>query len=277
MHADAELPLAVTDRRRAMRLVNWNGALWAMGSGLAGTMSIVYLAMEFHVRALGLGISLILAAPHLAGLLRLGVPPLIGRLVDRKRFCLAAYLLSALVLTAVPWVSALRWLPLSAFALGTLVTLWCAYQVLEYLAAVALWSWLADLVPLRIRGRFLGRRERWMAAGQALGMLAGAFLLWLWQQIWPGQPRWIGYAAAASAGTAMMIVALAPLAQIPRAVGRRRPPAAVLLAVGAAGRSAFVRLLVFGCCWRWPTASSARRRRCFSTRCWGWTSSSSSG
>ena len=74
MHAAADSPLAVTDRRRAMRLVNWNGALWAAGNGLVGTMPIVYLAMEFHVRAIGLGISLILAAPHLAGLLRLAAP-----------------------------------------------------------------------------------------------------------------------------------------------------------------------------------------------------------
>jgi len=37
--------------------------------------------------------------------------------------------------------------------------LWCTYHLLEYLGTVALWAWLADLVPLRIRGRFLGRRE----------------------------------------------------------------------------------------------------------------------
>ena len=240
MHAAADSPLAVTDRRRAMRLVNWNGALWAAGNGLVGTMSIVYLAMEFHVRAIGLGISLILAAPHLAGLLRLAAPPLIGRLVDRKRFCLAAYLLSALVLTAVPWVAMPGWLPSSASALAVLVALWCAYQVLEYLGAVALWSWLADLVPLRIRGRFLGRRERWLAAGQAVGMVAGGLLLWSWQRTWPGQPRcWIGYAAAASAGTAMMIAALAPLGRVPRAAAGAVPrglPLPSLLAL--AGRSA---------------------------------------
>ncbi len=150
--------------------------------------------MEFDVPGIGLGISLILAAPQLAGLLQLGAPPLIGRLVDRKRFCLAAYLLSALVLAALPWVAVPGRLPSAAMSLFALVALWCAYQVLEYLGAVALWSWLADLVPLRIRGRFLGHRERWMAAGQAVGMAAGGLLLWQWQQTWPDQPRWIGYA-----------------------------------------------------------------------------------
>ena len=63
-------------------------------------------------------------------------------------------------------------------SLAALVGLWCLYQLLEYLGTVALWSWLADLVPLRIRGRFLGRRERWMAAGQAVGMASGGVMVW---------------------------------------------------------------------------------------------------
>jgi MFS family permease len=249
--AGADRPLAVAARRRALGLANGNGALWAAGNGLISTMSIVYLAMEFDVPRMGLGISLILAAPHLAGLLRLGAPPLIDRLVDRKRFCLAAYLLSAVVLAGVPWVAAPGRLPSAAFALGALVGLWCAYQVLEYLGSVALWSWLADLAPVRIRGRFLGRRERWMQAGQAVGMAAGGWLLWQWQRTWPASPRWIAYAVTAGAGAALMLAALAPLALIPRAVAgpaaRRRLPLAALLAPLADAR--FLRLLLFGCCW----------------------------
>ena len=193
-HSAEATPLAVRDRRRAMRLVNWNGAIWAVGNGLVGTMSIVYLVMEFHVRTIGLGIGLIVAAPHLVGLLRLGVPPLIGRLVDRKRFCLTAYLLSALVLAWVPWMAAPGWLPSPAFALGMLIALWCVYHVLQYLGNVALWSWMADLAPLRIRGRFLGRRERWMAAGQAVGMATGGCLVLCWQEKWWPEQLAIGSA-----------------------------------------------------------------------------------
>ena len=193
MHVKVDLPLAVVDRRRAMRLANWNGALWAAGNGLTSSFLVIYLAMEFNAPGMGLGIGLILAAPQLAGLLRLAAPPLIGRLGERKRFCLAMYLCSALLLLGLPLAAAPGWLPSPTYSLAALVALWCAYQVLEYLGTVALWSWLADLVPLRIRGRFLGRRERWMAAGQAAGMLACGLFVWQWQKC--GRGRRNGYSA----------------------------------------------------------------------------------
>lgn len=248
MHANLDLPLVAVDRRRAMRLANWNGALWAAGNGLTSSMLIVYLAMEFKAPGIGLGTGLILAAPQLAGLLRLAAPPLIGRLVERKRFCLAMYLCSALLLLGLPLAAAPGWMPSPACSLAALVALWCAYQVLEYLGTVALWSWLADLVPLRIRGRFLGRRERWMAAGQAAGMLACGLFVWKWQKTWPGQAKWIGYAIPACAGAALMIAALAPLARIPAAKFSRAAVRGATLSAMLAPLldSRFLRLLLFG-------------------------------
>ena len=197
----------------------------------------------------GLGIGLIVAAPQLAGLLRLGAPSLIGRLWDRKRFCLTAYLLSAMALLALPWAASPGRLPSPAMSLAALVALWCVYQVLEYLGTVALWSWFADLAPAAIRGRFLGRRERWMAAGQAVGMVLAAGFLWTWHDLWPQEPQWTGYAVAACAGACAMIAALAPLALIPRAVvspaARGGVPLSALLAPLADRR--FLWLLAFGC------------------------------
>ena len=103
---EGDMPLAVVDRRRAMRLAYWNGAIWALGNGLTSSTLVLYLAMELKVPGIGLGISLILAAPQLAGLLRLAAPPVIGRLVGRKQFCLGAYMLSAVVLAGLPMVAA---------------------------------------------------------------------------------------------------------------------------------------------------------------------------
>ncbi len=178
----------------------------------------------------------------------MGAPSLIGRLCDRKRFCLTAYLLSAIVLLALPWVAAPGRLPSPAMSLAALVVLWCVYQVLEYLGTVALWSWFADLAPAAIRGRFLGRRERWMAAGQAVGMVLAAGFFWAWQDRWHG-PQWTGYAAAACAGACAMIAALAPLALIPRAVVSPAAcggvPISALLAPLTDRR--FLGLLAFGC------------------------------
>src|SRR3990172_1871328 len=99
---DSKLP--ILRRRRARKLAIWNGGIWAIGNGLASTTLVIYLAKQLHAERLGLGISLILAAQHRAGLLRLGAPALIDRLGDRKRFCMATFLLGALLLLALPWV-----------------------------------------------------------------------------------------------------------------------------------------------------------------------------
>jgi MFS family permease len=249
MPAAPDLPLSLLERRRARRLAYWNGAIWALGNGLTSSMLILYLAMEFKVPGMGLAISLILAAPQLAGLLRLGAPPVIGRLVERKRFCLAAYLLSALVLAGLPLAAAPGRLPSPAFSLAVLVVLWCVYQVLEYLGTVALWSWLADLVPLRIRGRFLGRRERWMAAGQAVGLLASGLFVWQCPRIWPTLPHWVSYAIPGCMGAWFMIAALVPLGRMPRATFSRaaRSGASLAALLAPLADRRFWPLLLFGC------------------------------
>ena len=90
--------LTVRCRRQARRLAYWNGALWAAGNGLASTTLVIYLAMELDVPGIGLGISLILAAPRIVGLLQTAAPAMIGRLVNRWRFCVGSFLLSVLVL-----------------------------------------------------------------------------------------------------------------------------------------------------------------------------------
>ena len=115
---DRKLPVA--QRRRARKLAIWNGAVWAIGNGLASTTLVIYLAKELHAERLGLGISLIVAAPQIAGLLRLGAPALMDRLGDRKRFCIATFLAGALLLLALPWVCAPGRLPSPGWSLGQL-------------------------------------------------------------------------------------------------------------------------------------------------------------
>jgi MFS family permease len=240
--------LAVCDRRRARRLAYVNGGVWATGNGLTSSMLVIYLALEYDAPGLGLGIGLILAAPQLAGLLRLAAPTLIQRLGSRKRFCLVAYLLSGLVLLGLPVAASPGVLPSAGDSLAALVLLWCVYHLLEYLGTVALWSWLADLVPQRIRGRFLGRRERWMMAGQAAAMLAAGLFSYWWDRTQPPSSRWIGYAIPAGLGACLMIAALVPLAGIPDVRSREAARRATLRALAAPFCDArFVRLVLFGC------------------------------
>jgi MFS family permease len=249
MHTAATAKLPVFERRRARRLAVWNGALWAIGNGLASTTLVIYLARELHAERLGLGISLIVAAPQIAGLLRLGAPAMIDRLGNRKQFCIAAFLLSALLLIVLPWVCAPGRLPTPNWSLAALIVLWCLYHLLQYVGTVALWSWIADVAPRPIRGRFLGRRERWFVAGQAVAAIDAGLFVWGFTLAHPGVHGWIAYAIPACIGGAFMVAALAPLglmppATMPMATQKTAPLRSLLKPFGDAR---FLRLLAFGC------------------------------
>jgi len=239
---------SVAALRQGRWLAYWQGGLWAAGTGLASSPLVIYLAMEFGAAQVGLGISLIKAAPHLAGLLRLAAPAMIGRLADRKRFCLGSYFFGVLVLVLLPVAAAPHWGLSPGVALGLVVILWCLYHVLEYLAAVALWSWLADLAPVRIRGRFLGRRERWSVTGQAAAMLAAALFSLLWRARYPDRV-WAGYAIPGIAGCGFLLASLVPLARMPGLLPSLARGQAVSL-VGVFRPFAdprFLRYIAFGC------------------------------
>jgi hypothetical protein len=80
--------------------------MWAIGNGLISTLLVIYLASDLG--ASGLSLSLILAAPRFAGLLRLGVPALMAGLRARKTTCITAYTISSIILWSVPVVAGLH-------------------------------------------------------------------------------------------------------------------------------------------------------------------------
>ena len=131
--------LTIRQRRRARKLAYVNGGLWGAGNGMVTTTLVVYLSWELEAK--GLAVSLILAAPQLAGVLRLFAPALIDGLGSRKRFCLRGYVASGLVLLGLPVIATPGRLANINQSLAALVTLWCVYHLLEYLATIALWSW----------------------------------------------------------------------------------------------------------------------------------------
>jgi len=106
MLASTDSPSPIPQRHRARRLAFWNGALWAIGNGLASTTLIIYLARELHAERFGLGIGLIAAAPQIVGILRWGTPGLVRRLGNLKTFCVVTFLLSAGLLLMLPWLCA---------------------------------------------------------------------------------------------------------------------------------------------------------------------------
>ena len=225
-----------------------NAALWSTGNGLTGTTLISYLGSELGASWLAVGV--LLASPQLVGVLRLSAPAMIARSGSRKRLCLWCYAASGVLLLLLPILSAPGRLPSREASLTALVLLWCGYHLCEYLGTIALWAWLADLVPGRVRGRFIGRRERWLLVGRIIGMATSGLFSHAWIQHHEESQHWIGYATAAAAGAVMMILAILPLLRMPEiatstaAVARDtlRQMWAPLVDVR------FRRLLTYGCC-----------------------------
>jgi MFS family permease len=180
--------------RRFCRGVAANGALWAIGSGLASGTVVNYLAMDYG--AAGLALSFAIAAPKLTSLVQLVQPWFVGRIASRKTICLASLLVSSLVLATLPLTVEIAAGEGDFAALVALIGGWALYHLLEYVGAAALWSWMRDEVPGRIRGRVWGARESWMAAGRWIGLFAGVGLAEAARQDWTflGDSSWIASA-----------------------------------------------------------------------------------
>ncbi|MCA9230150.1 MAG: MFS transporter [Planctomycetales bacterium] len=205
--------LTLDARRRSIGLAYFNGGLWGIGNGLAGTTLLFYLAASYGVR--GLTLSWLLAAPSLVGVLRLFTPLWLDRVGNRRRFCTRMFFISALVLLGLPLMSAPGVLPQATQSIVALTTCWAGYHLFEHFAVVALWSWFADLVPQPIRGRFVGRRQGWMNGGKVLGIVISAVATVSWQtrcEVTGHLERlWIGFAALTCVGAIVMLFAIWPL------------------------------------------------------------------
>ena len=207
--------MPVTVRRRALHLGYANGVLWSVGNGLTTGTLIYYLAQELGAK--GTAPSVLIAAPTLIGLLRLVTPALIGPLGGIKATCLKASLLSYVLLAAgLPAVTLLR--ALRATALAGMIAPICVHQLLEYVGSVALWSWLAGLVPQRIRGRYFGRRQVWQLAFLIPTLLASGIFSDHWKSLYKNtQPErlLLGYVIPNCLGSAFLLASLVPLLLMP--------------------------------------------------------------
>ena len=250
MRDAATSSIPVWQRRDGRLRAYQNGGIWALGNGLTSNTLVIYLSLELGTPGVGLAISMILAAPRIAGFLRVAAPSLIRWFGNRKGFCLGSYLLSVVVLAALPTCIVARPLQRPALGLIVLVAAWCVYHLLEYLGTVALWAWLGDLVPVRIRGRFLGRRERWMVTGQAVGMLVAGLFTMTVRDAWPDWPKWLVYVVTAEVGVVIMGLSLLPLTVMAdpagpvRQVESRKGRTGILAPLGD---KRFRRLIYFGC------------------------------
>lgn len=238
--------IGAAERRRAFRLGYLNGALWAIGNGLTTGALVTYLALDLGAK--GLGLSLILAAPALVGALRLAAPPLIARLGTAKRATLLFSLASYTLVWALPLAGVAHALDPRA-RLVALIALLSAHQLLEYIAQVALWSWLADVVPRPLRGRYFANRQILQLLVLIPTLIASGWFTDSWTEAHArSSPEYLlGYAIPNAVGALFLLASLAPLVWMPATPPLARSERPLRLVFAALRDGRFRRLLAYGC------------------------------
>lgn len=213
----AESTLAETapgESSRWLWQAHLNALLWGLGNGMVSTTLASYLLKQLGVGPNGLVFALVFASQHFAGGLRLFTPWILQWVGSRKWFAVAAFTLSCFLLLALPEICKPGHPADRPFKMAAFVGLWGGWHLVMWVGAIALWSWMADLVPSKVRGRFIGARQSWLMAGQIAGLLlAAAFSRWLLS--WDPNNKWQSYAWPALAGGWCMLLAVAPIVWMP--------------------------------------------------------------
>ncbi len=219
MNDRSDTRLAPGERRRALRWGLANAVLWSIGNALTTGPLVYFLAQELGAR--GRQLSLLLATPMLAGLLRLFAPHFIRRAGSSKRACLKFLLASYVLMLGLPLVGVLPITVPRSAVLTIMIALICVHQLLEFIGSVALWTWLGDLVPTSIRGRYFGQRQLWQMAVLIPTILASGYFVDSWRTAYQKtRPDLLllGYSITNGIGALCLLASLWPLWRMP-AVG----------------------------------------------------------
>ncbi len=160
---------------RGMRFWNLSGAFSAVFSSVtSGTVSTGY---ALHLGASNAQIGLLSAAPLWGQVLQLVSPLLVERLRQRKPLCVAAYLLGWgvwLPIALIPFFIPESLKPMRPWIMILLAV--CGGAIVA-ISGPASTSWLADLVPQEMRGRFVARQQSIVAACSLVAsILAGKYI-----------------------------------------------------------------------------------------------------
>src|SRR4051812_4685154 len=95
-------PIPAPVRRRALKLGLIHAAIWSVGYALTTGTLVNYMAQDLGAE--GWQLSLVLAAPSLAGMLRICTPAIIARAKTAKRAAIGAFCSAYVVLLGLPLI-----------------------------------------------------------------------------------------------------------------------------------------------------------------------------
>lgn len=185
--------------QRGLRVNILAGALgmsWAaMCQGMPLTMLLEALG------ASGVTMGLLSTVAQLAFLIQIPSTFLIERLSSRKRYW-APIVLASRAVWFVPCLLLMLLPNRPALIANSMVWLMALSSAMGMAVTAAWYSWMADLVPDRIRGRFWGVRQSWVTLAFLVAMAAAGWLL----DVFPS-PRdggsWTGFSLVFALGTVL--------------------------------------------------------------------------
>ncbi len=176
-----------------------------------------------ELKAQGFAIAAILAIQSLVSLLRLTTPWWVDRLGSKKIVWLAASIVSYGLLALLPLTITLPNRIGNVDPVTLLIIILAIHQTFESLAAVALWSWLGDLVPRPIRGRYFARRQIFQLVCITVAVPLSGWFIDHWKASHPETAaQLVGYAAVIGCSALLLLLSLVPLALAPEVASRRR-------------------------------------------------------
>jgi MFS family permease len=176
--AEAETKISADELRRSLHYsvveVGYAGILGNIGGGVILTGFLLALnASDVQIGIMG-------ALPFFAYLWMLHGSYLVEQIGDRKRITLTALWIARSIWPLVIVLPFMHFLGIDERRVGIFLFLYTIYNIFNAIAGLAYTSWLVDLVPEDMRGRFFARRNVALGiTGMATSMLGGIFLdLW---------------------------------------------------------------------------------------------------
>jgi len=174
----------------------------------------------------GTVVAWVIAAPRFAGFFRFFTAMLIDLFGSRKWFCIGGLLFAPLFVGLIPLgiPRLIAWDCPAVFPVAIpvfVIAMWFLYHLIEYLAMVAFFSWVGDIVPLQVRSRFFAWRQGWLLGGTLLGVLLATRLLPILFPVAADVPLWEIYLVPATLGGLFKLVSVLPLLKMPEIAWHR--------------------------------------------------------